>query len=127
MFRLIPILLLALLAACGVSQPAQPAPAAGHSFPAQIESVSVEVAESFPVQVFVRMQGTLGDGCTSLGEITQRREGNTIEVSVIANHSGAEVCTMIAQLIDERVQLEGEFPAGEYIVRVNGVEERFTV
>lgn len=127
MFRLIPILLLALLAACGVSQPAQPAPAAGHSFPAQIESVSVEVAESFPVQVFVRMQGTLGDGCTSLGEITQRREGNTIEVSVPAIHSGAEVCTMQLQLINERLPLEGPFEPGDYTLIVNGVETSFSV
>ena len=126
MFRFLPILMLALLAACGAAIPSQPAPA-GRDFPAQIDSVSVEVAESFPVQVFAHIQGTLGDGCTSLGAITQQREGNTIEVSVNAHHSGAEVCTMMAKFIDERVQLDGTFPAGEYTVRVNGVETTFTV
>jgi len=129
MLRLIAILFVALLAACGTAQPAAPAQPAqpARSFPAQIDTVTVEIAESLPVQVFARLEGYLGDGCTSLGAITQSREGNLIEVSVLANHSGAEACTMIAQVIDERVQLEGEFPAGTYTVRVNGVEQTFQI
>lgn len=123
MFRLIPLLLIALLAACA-AQPAQPA---GRSFPAQISGVEVEIAESLPVQVFARIQGDIGDGCHSLGAITQSRQGNAIDVTVTINHSGAEMCTMQMQMLDQRVQLEGDFPAGEYVVRVNGVEQAFTV
>ena len=126
MFRLIPLLLIVLLAACG-AQPAQPAQPAAQTLPAPISSVTVEIAESLPVQVFARIQGEIGDGCNSLGAITQRREGNVIEVDVTINRSNAEACTMIMQMLDERVQLEGEFPAGEYTVRVNGVEQTFTV
>jgi hypothetical protein len=85
------------------------------------------ILESFPVQVNARVQGTLGDGCTSMGEITQQRNGNEIIVTITANHSGAETCTMIAQLLDETIPLEGEFPTGEYVLRVNGIEERFQV
>ena len=92
-----------------------------------IDAVEVRIAESYPVQVFVNVTGSLGDGCTSLGAITQQRSGNTIDVTMQTNHTGAEVCTAIAQLIDENIKLEGEFPAGSYTVRVNGVERAFQV
>lgn len=102
----------------------QPMP---YETPAQIDSVEVQIAESHPVQVFAQVKGTLGDGCTSLGTISQKRNTNTIEVTVLANHTGAEVCTMIAQIIDKNIALEGDFPAGQYVVRVNGVEKQFSV
>lgn len=121
MHRLILVLLAAaLLAACG-PQPAR------RVQPARVTDVMVEVRESSPVQVVAHIQGELGDGCTSLGTITQSRDGNVIEVSVPAVHSGAEVCTMILQLVDERVQLDGPFPPGDYTVRVNGVEHQFSI
>jgi inhibitor of cysteine peptidase len=93
----------------------------------QVDNVEVQVAESFPPQVSVRVQGTLGNGCYSLGEIRQQRNGNTIEVTITTKHSGSEVCTMIAQIVDEKITLEGDFQSGEYIVRVNGVERTFRI
>lgn len=92
-----------------------------------IDSIEIRIAESSPVQVFANVKGSLGDGCTSLGAITQKRSGNTIDVTVGVNHSGAQVCTAIAQLVDQNIQLEGEFPPGNYTVRVNGMERTFTV
>jgi inhibitor of cysteine peptidase len=114
-----------MLAACGSSTGTQPS--GPRQVSPQIDSVEVLILESFPVQVNARVQGTLGDGCTSMGEMTQQRNGNEITVTITANHSGAETCTMIAQLLDETIPLEGEFPTGEYVLRVNGVEERFQV
>jgi inhibitor of cysteine peptidase len=93
----------------------------------QVDNVEVQVAESSPPQVSVRVQGMLGNGCYSLGEIRQQRNGNTIEVTITTKHNGSESCTMIAQMIDEKILLEGDFPSGEYIVRVNGVERTFRV
>lgn len=126
MTRMFTLGLLALILFLSACTSATPAPQ-GRTEPVAVDSVTIEVAESFPVQPAARIQGVLGNGCMSLGEITQTRNGNEIEITVMANHSGAEVCTMIAQMLDERVPLEGEFPAGEYVVRVNGVEARFTV
>lgn len=123
MLRLLTILLAATLAACG----AQPAQRAQRVEPATITTVEVEIRESHPVQVVAHIQGELGNGCMSLGAITQRREGQVIEVSVPAIHSGAEICTMQLQLIDERVELEGPFAPGDYTVMVNGVETTFSV
>lgn len=126
MLRLLSLLLaLGLLAACG----AQPTPQGGpaRSEPAQIDTVTVHTRESNPVQVVAQIQGQLGNGCMSLGQITQRREGNLVEVTVLANHSGAEVCTMQLQLIDQELELEGPFAPGDYLLRVNGVEQPFSV
>lgn len=125
MLRLIALILTLLaLAACaaGPGQNTQP-----RTEPVAVEEVQVEVLESDPVQVVAVIRGGLGSGCLSLGETTQRREGNTVEVTMLANHSGAEACTMIYQLVDERVQLEGPFAPGEYTLIVNGVATEFSV
>jgi hypothetical protein len=92
-----------------------------------IEAVEVRVAESFPPQVFVQVRGTLPDGCTSLGAISQQRAGNTITIAIATVRSGAEVCPMIAQAVDKTIRLDGTFASGEYIVRVNGVERTFRI
>lgn len=92
----------------------------------QVESVEPRVAESYPVQVFVNVKGTLQDGCTSLGTTTQQRQGSTITVTITTNRTQAEACTLIAQLVDENIRLEGEFPSGTYTVVVNGVQATFT-
>lgn len=122
MFRVIAAILFAVaLTACAASAP-QP-----RTVPVQIDTVTATVLESNPVQIQVRFQGYLGDGCTSLGEITQQRDGNTISITVSGTHSGAEVCTAIAQILDETRTFEGPFAPGEVVVRVNGVETRVTI
>jgi hypothetical protein len=121
MLKWLILIAIVLLSACGS---AAGTPSTGL---VQIDQVDVRIAESFPPQVFVQFQGTLGDGCTSLGEISQRRDGNSIEVTVATNHSGAEVCTAIAQLIDQTISLDGDFPPGAYSVRVNGVVKQFQI
>jgi hypothetical protein len=124
------LLTLFALAACG-AQPAQPQPANPEPRPrvqpAEVTGVEVEIRESLPVQVVAVIDGGLGNGCMSLGEITQFRDGNTITVEINANHSGAEACTMIYQTFSERVQLEGEFAPGDYTLIVNGVEKEFAI
>ncbi|HMQ29319.1 MAG TPA: hypothetical protein PKD53_01275 [Chloroflexaceae bacterium] len=125
MLRLLAMLLAAVALAAWGAQPAQPAQQRVE--PAEIETVTVEILESDPVQVVANIQGYLGNGCMSLGEITQSRSGDTVEVTVPAIHSGAEICTMQLQLIDERVPLEGPFAQGEYTLIVNGVETSFSV
>jgi hypothetical protein len=112
-----------LFSACGASS-VQPTP---QSRPLQIDDVSVEIAESYPVQVFAVIKATLPDGCSSKGAITQSRDGNTITINAEMNHSGAEVCTMIVSFVDERIALEGEFPPGDYVLKVNNLDTRFSI
>jgi hypothetical protein len=130
MRKWIVIALMLVLSACGTgggTAPGGTAPGGTQDGLLQVDNVEVQVAESAPPQVSARVQGTLGNGCYSLGQITQQRNGNTIEVTITTKHSGAEVCTMIAQMVDETIRLEGDFPSGEYTVRANGVEKTFMV
>ena len=117
------LFVLVTLAACGV-QAVQPQPRA-EQLP--VDTVEVSIAESLPVQPMVRFKGALPNGCYSLGEITQSREGNVITVDVKMNNSGAEACTMMLEIIDKSITLQGDFPAGEYTVIVNGMTQNFTI
>jgi hypothetical protein len=71
------------------------------SEPLPIDNVEVQIAESFPVQVFASIEGGLPNGCWSLGAISQVREGNTIDLDITMNHSGSEVCTMVFGLVED--------------------------
>lgn len=108
-------------AACGASPTA-----AVETRLLQVERVEVRVAESFPPQVTAEFRGILPDGCSSLGPTSQERQGNTILVTVTTLRSG-EICTQVIQIVDQQVRLQGDFPAGSYVVRVNGMEARFTL
>ena len=107
--------------------PDMPVPPGITVAPIQIDTVELVVRESNPPQVAARVKGVLGDGCTTLKDITQTRNGATIEITITSQRPNEAMCTMIAQIFDQTIELEGEFPAGEYIVRVNGVEQRIKI
>jgi hypothetical protein len=92
----------------------------------QVERVEVRIAESSPPQVTAEFRGILPDGCSSVGAISQERQGNTIVVTVTTLRTG-EICTQAIQVVDQQVRLQGDFPAGTYVVRVNSMEARFTL
>ena len=92
-----------------------------------IERVEFVVLESYPLQVQAHITGYLGDGCTTFAGISQQREGHVITITVKAVHSGAEICTAIAPMLDQSVMLEGSFTPGQYTVIVNGTAYQLTV
>ena len=94
----------------------------------KIDSIEVQIVRTTqPPQVLVRVHGLLLDGCTSLGAVSQRREANVVTLTIATKHSGAQVCTSMAKILDETIRLEGAFPRGEYVVHVNGVARRFSI
>lgn len=93
----------------------------------QVESINVRIAESFPVQVYARIQGWLGDGCTELGSISQNRSGNIINVEITTHRPAQATCTMALVGWEENLRLEGEFPPGDYELTVNGKSVVFSV
>jgi hypothetical protein len=95
--------------------------------PVLVDSVTVQIAESFPVQVFSRITGVVGDGCSTLLPIEQRRSGTEITVEIRRQRPKGAICTQIARLFDETIRLMGDFPAGEYRLRVNDVVRTFVV
>ena len=94
--------------------------------PIQIESVDVVVQETSPPRASAHVRGVLGDGCSSLHSVEQQRSGSTVTLTILRERPTDAVCIQIARLYDERIPLEGTFPPGRYLLRVNRLETPFT-
>ena len=135
-----------LLAGCGTTQSnATTTPATGHQpttapaapplpnmaesdiKPTQIESFEVYMRRSHPRKMAVLVSGELPDGCTEYHEATQVRDGNTIDVTITVIRYNNKICTLAVEHYKEAITLEGDFPPGDYTVRVNGITQRFTL
>lgn len=116
-----------LIAACGKpGDPSQPDSQIVVSR-IQIDSVAVRLAQSFPVQVFARVKGVIGDGCAELLPVEQFRNGNQVTLEIKRQRPKEAICTQIAKLFDQDIRLDGEFRTGEYAVVVNGRTSTFKV
>jgi len=94
--------------------------------PIQIDSVDVQVQESSPPRAAARVQGVIGDGCSTLHSVEQERSGSTVTLTILRERPIDAICTQIARLYDETIPLEGTFSPGRYVLRVNDVETAFT-
>ena len=94
--------------------------------PIQIDRVDVAILESSPPQATALVQGVIGDGCSSVHSVTQQRTGNVVTVTILRERPREAICTQIAKLYDETIRLEGTFPPGDYVLRVNSVEKPFS-
>jgi hypothetical protein len=108
---------------------ALPAPAqqqsGSYAFPIQVTSVDLRTDGPGPVALDV--EGVIPNGCSRFEQVVQWREGNQIVVRVLARNSGAEVCTMIAQIYRDTTIVDGPLPPGDYGVDVNGVARQVHV
>ena len=107
--------------ACGSSATA-PATPKTVVRPIQIESVEVVLS---PPSAHVR--GVIGDGCTELGSVHTQRSENTVSITIFSQRPEEAICIQIAKLYDAILALPGDFPPGQYVLRVNGVEKAFSV
>ncbi|MFU8827581.1 MAG: hypothetical protein ACNA70_08850 [Brevefilum sp.] len=96
---------------------------------AVVESLSVLVMESYPVQVSVNLSGYLPDGCTTIREVRADRDGNTFTVTIHTQRpSGDVACTMALVPFDETLSLDvAGLGAGEYTVRHGALSQTFTL
>ena len=94
--------------------------------PIQVESVDVLILESFPPQAVAHVQGILGDGCSEFHSLRQERSGNTITVTILRQRPRDAICIQIGKVYDENIPLQGQYPPGRYLLRVNEVVKRFT-
>jgi hypothetical protein len=112
------------MAACSGDNPAA---SATRIEPIQIDSVDVLVSNGSPAQVTAHVKGVLGDGCSTLHSVRQQRSGSTVAIEILRERPAEAVCIQVARLYDELIRLEGEYPPGRYLLRVNSVERAFTV
>jgi hypothetical protein len=125
-----PLVLLAVLAAGGCDDDSMTGPDQGTTVvvePIEIQSLEVIVGASRPAQVIARVRGALGSGCDFLHSIEQSREGRAVTVEVRRSKYTPGPCTAIFKEFQQELGLAGEFAAGQYTVRVNGVTQAFTV
>lgn len=97
---------------------------------APIESVEINIAESFPPQYFVAIQSDLPSGCAKFNDYEVSREGTTIKIKLtnLEPAPGQQIaCTAIYGYHDTSVALGSDFEGGEtYTVVVNdSVTETF--
>ncbi|APV44127.1 hypothetical protein Dform_00775 [Dehalogenimonas formicexedens] len=96
--------------------------------PAIITKVEVRIAESFPPQVFIDIQGLLTDSCTTLNGVDTRRQGNVIDITVTTQRPKDAVCAQVISYFSTTVPLGSDFVAGQtYTLRVNGLSQQFNV
>lgn len=95
---------------------------------AQVASVTIDIAESFPVQVFARITGNHPDGCTSIDTATPKVDANRklIEVAVSTKRPATSMCTdaLVPYTYSVSLPVTG-LAAGTYTVLINGVTEMF--
>ncbi|MCA9978348.1 MAG: hypothetical protein KC413_21455 [Anaerolineales bacterium] len=141
-------LLLLLLPACGGEDAVEPAPTtapvptntialptetavpSGETIRGQavVDSIEVEILESFPVQVNVIARGSLPDGCTQIENVIQQRDASNFQIVVTTLRPGDRMCTQNVVPFTETIPLDVVgLEAGAYDVEVNGRTGSFTL
>lgn len=91
-----------------------------------IKDVQVAVLLSYPAKILLHVTGEAPDACTDIDRVTQSRNGADVIVTITTRREG-EACAQVVKRVTRDLLLEGSFAPGSYVVRVNGVERRFTV
>ena len=100
---------------------------AGQATLVHVEELTLNIMESFPVQVSATVRGNLADGCVVLDEIKSTRDEETFTLTIEA-HSEGDACTQALVPFEETVALDVEgLPAGTYTVVLGDTSETFTL
>jgi len=92
-----------------------------------VTDISVQILESFPLQVHLVVSGYLSDSCTKINETTQRRDDGTIYVHITTKRPRDLFCLQVITDITVNVPIEGGFLPGRYKAIVNDVEKDFVI
>lgn len=108
-----------------LTRPISPdAPGWGESA-AIIESISIQVRESYPVQVVAVVRGYLPDGCTYIDRFRQHRQGNQIRIQIATGRSDG-FCTQALVPFEQTIELDVPHTAsGLYSVFAGNVRSDF--
>ncbi len=116
-----------MLLACG-SQPPPLTPRDEIEISAiQIDDVRISVLPGPSARVEASVRGVVGDGCAELLPPRQVRSGAEIALTIQRSRPKNAICTQIAKLYEETHRLNGEFPPGSYVLKVNERPYAFAV
>jgi membrane-associated protease RseP (regulator of RpoE activity) len=116
---------LAALACSSPSQPTKPEPVSA-ARPVAVNSVAVRFQTQVP-KVLVEVKGKTPEPCYLLTSASQSRQGNAVTLTVLVEREAAAVCPQVVWDFSADFALEGAFPPGDYVLKVNGVETAFHV
>lgn len=105
---------------------ASPSPSADAAM-LKVTGVDVRLLASFPVQARAVITGHLPDACTELATVSQQRNASKIRVTITVTRPADAVCAQVITDVEQVVPLDGDFPAGDYTLEVNGRTRAFTV
>ena len=95
---------------------------------APIHEVRINIAESFPPQVFIYIKGGLADGCTTFNGTTVTRQGNTININLTTARPKDAICIQVYGFFEKTVGLGIDFiSGGSYTINVNDFTETFVM
>lgn len=112
----------------GTATPTAASPEAGLR-PIPVYHVAIDIGVGSPIPVDAIVSGEWPDLCAQLAQITQRFEGNTFEITLLAT-AAEPACPPDYIGLPFRIALPinvVELPEGEYIVTVNGTSTTFSV
>ena len=94
---------------------------------ADVQSVEIQILESFPVQANAIARGQLPDaGCTTIAGVNQSRSGNTFTVTLTTKVDPNAMCSQVITPFEYVIPLDvSSLLPAQYIVNVNGVEASF--
>lgn len=94
---------------------------------ADVQSVEIQILESFPVQANAIARGQLPDaGCTTIAGVSQTRTGNTFTVTLTTKIDPQALCSQVITPFEYVIPLDvSSLLPAIYIVNVNGVEASF--
>lgn len=92
-----------------------------------INSVTINVMESFPMQISLEVSGEHPDGCDYPVMIDQEREDNVVTVSIYREVPPDVMCPMMLNPYEATIKLDDSFESGSYEIRVNGVIENIDI
>jgi len=101
--------------------------AATPAFQALIDDITIQILESFPVQIHVQVSGNLPTPCRELGPIHQRFSDNFFEIAIHVTQLQTFVaCAQVLEPFQTTIPLDVYgLPQGRYQVRVNDKSANF--
>ena len=95
---------------------------------APIHEAQVNIAESFPPQIFIYIKGGLTDSCTTFHDLTEERSGNTIDIEVTTQRPKEAMCAQVYGFFEQNVALGSDFTSGKsYTINVNDKTTSFVM